>query len=203
MKTGWNKCYIYSFITTIILGLIMSNTINNTPGKIEQATFGAGCFWCVEAVFERLEGVIDVQAGYAGGNTQDPTYNEVCKGKSGHAEVIQIDYDPHIITYEKLLDVFWMSHDPTTLNRQGGDIGTQYRSAIFYHSDSQKKIANNSKNNVSKINLYSKPIVTEISVLDTFYIAENYHQDYYRLNKNAPYCQLVIKPKLDKLNISK
>ena len=180
----------------------MAETENNTQQEIEQATFGAGCFWCVEAVFERLEGVIDVQAGYAGGNSENPTYEEVCTGKSGHAEVIRIDYDPSIIRFEKLLDVFWKSHDPTTLNQQGADVGTQYRSAIFYHSEKQKILAQKSRESTAEINLYPDPIVTEISPLTIFYIAESYHQDYYKMNQNAPYCQLVIGPKLENLKIN-
>ena len=188
-----------SYFIGIVLSCIMAETENNTQGKIDQVTFGAGCFWCVEAVFERLEGVIDVQAGYAGGNSENPTYEEVCTGKSGHAEVIRIDYDPSIIRFEKLLDVFWKSHDPTTLNQQGADVGTQYRSAIFYHSEKQKILAQNSRESTVKMELYSDPIVTEISTLTKFYIAENYHQDYYKMNQNAPYCQLVIGPKLDKI----
>ena len=171
--------------------------------NIEQATFGAGCFWCVEAVFQDIEGVLDVRAGYTGGTTENPTYDEVCSGRTGHAEVIQIDFDSSKVSYGELLDLFWVSHDPTTLNKQGADVGTQYRSAIYYHSDNQKLMAENSRDNANKIKLYSNPIITEISVLDIFYIAEDYHQNYYRLNKNAPYCQLVIRPKLDKLNISK
>ena len=144
MKSGWNKYCIHSFITTIILGFIMAETENNTQQEIEQATFGSGCFWCVEAIFERLDGVLDVQVGYAGGITKNPTYEEVCSGRTGHAEVVQIDYNPHVISYERLLDVFWESHDPTTLNRQGADIGTQYRSVLFYHSDKQRKITEKS-----------------------------------------------------------
>jgi len=167
--------------------------------KNELATFGAGCFWCVEAVFERIEGVISVESGYAGGNVKNPTYKQVCKGDTGHAEVIQIKYNSDIISYQKLLDVFWKSHDPTTLNRQGADVGTQYRSVIFYHSYEQKVIAQQSLQKTDKINLYSNPIVTEIAKLKEYYKAENYHQDYYRLNSNAPYCQFVIKPKIDKL----
>ena len=187
----------------IIVGFILAQTEKNINQKIEQATFGAGCFWCVEAVFQDIEGVLDVKAGYTGGTTENPTYEEVCSGRTGHAEVIQIDFDSSKISYEKLLNYFWVSHDPTTLNRQGADVGTQYRSAIYYHSDSQKVMAQKSKDNANNIKLYSNPIITEISVLDTFYIAENYHQNYYRLNKNTFYCQLVIKPKLEKLNISK
>jgi len=187
----------------IIIGFTLVGTEKNINQNIEQATFGAGCFWCVEAVFQDIEGVLDVRAGYAGGETENPTYEEVCSGRTGHAEVIQIDFDSSKVDYEELLDLFWVSHDPTTINRQGADVGTQYRSAIYYHSDSQKVMAEKSIDNANNIKLYSNPIVTEISVLDTFYSAENYHQDYYRLNKNAPYCQLVIRPKLDKLNINK
>ena len=177
----------------------MAETEKNINQNIEQATFGAGCFWCVEAVFERLKGVVDVRVGYAGGNTENPTYEDICRGKTGHAEVIQIDYDSSLISFEKLLDIFWKSHDPTTLNRQGADVGTQYRSAIFYHSEKQKETADTSRKKTNKSDLYTDPIVTEITPLTKFYIAENYHQDYFRINKNAPYCQLVIKPKLDKL----
>jgi peptide-methionine (S)-S-oxide reductase len=166
---------------------------------IEQATFGAGCFWCVEAVFEQLDGVVDVRAGYTAGETKDPTYEQICTGKTGHAEVIQIDYNPNIITFNELVDVFWLSHDPTTLNRQGADRGTQYRSGIYFHNKIQKEIAEKSKEALGKSGLYGDPIVTEIEKLGVFYIAENYHQDYYRVNPNAPYCQMVIRPKLEKL----
>ena len=203
MNYGCKRRLIPFYFIGIIIGSILAETERNINTNIEQATFGAGCFWCVEAVFQDIEGVLDVRAGYAGGETENPTYEEVCSGRTGHAEVIQIDFDSSKVRYEKLLDLFWVSHDPTTLNRQGADVGTQYRSAIYYHSDSQKVMAENSKDNANNIKLYSNPIVTEISVLDTFYIAENYHQNYYRLNKKAPYCQLVIRPKLDKLNISK
>ncbi len=178
----------------------MAETEKNKNQNIEQATFGAGCFWCVEAIFEQLDGVVNVRSGYSGGDTENPTYEDICTGKTGHAEVIQIDYDSSKISYEQLLKIFWKSHDPTTLNRQGADTGTQYRSAIFYDTEKQKELADQSKTNVEKAGLYSNPIVTEISPLIKFYIAENYHQDYYRVNQNAPYCQLVIKPKLDKLN---
>ena len=203
MNYGCKRRLISVYFIGIIIGFILGETEKNINQNIQQATFGAGCFWCVEAVFQDIEGVLDVRSGYTGGTTDNPTYEEVCSGKTGHAEVIQIDFDSSKVDYEELLDLFWVSHDPTTLNRQGADVGTQYRSAIYYHSDSQKAMAKKSKDNANKIKLYSNSIVTEISVLDTFYIAENYHQDYYRLNKNAPYCQLVIKPKLDKLNSSK
>ena len=203
MNYGCKRRLIPFYFIGIIIGFTLAETEKNINQNIEQATFGAGCFWCVEAVFQDIEGVLDVRAGYTGGATENPTYDEVCSGRTGHAEVIQIDFDSSKVDYEELLDLFWVSHDPTTLNQQGADVGTQYRSAIYYHSDSQKVMAEKSIDNANNIKLYSNPIVTEVSVLDTFYIAENYHQDYYRLNKNAPYCQLVIKPKLDKLNISK
>ena len=161
------------------------------------ATFGAGCFWCVEAVFEQLDGVHAVESGYMGGEVEDPTYREICSGTTGHAEITQIHYDPEIVSYETLLDWLWRSHDPTTLNRQGADIGTQYRSAIFYHNEAQRKAAEASKVTAQKN--FTSPIVTEITAATTYYPAEDYHQDYYRLNPNAPYCQIVIRPKLEKL----
>lgn len=166
---------------------------------VEKATLGAGCFWCVEAIFERLDGVSSVVAGYAGGARPNPTYEQVCAGVSGHAEVAQVTFDPSKITYERLLEVFWEAHDPTTLNRQGNDVGEQYRSVIYYHDETQKMIAEKSKKLAQKN--FSSPIVTEISPLTKFYEAENYHQDYYRNNANAPYCRFVIKPKLDKLHL--
>jgi peptide-methionine (S)-S-oxide reductase len=161
------------------------------------ATFGAGCFWCVEAVFERLEGVKSVVAGYAGGTIPNPTYEAVCTGMTGHAEVAQIVYDLTKVTYDQLLDLFWKAHDPTTMNRQGADVGTQYRSVIFYNDEEQKSAAEQSK--VRAARLFDEPIVTQIVPLTKFYPAENYHQDYFRNNPNAPYCTFVIKPKLKKL----
>lgn len=165
----------------------------------DQATLGAGCFWCVEAVFQRIPGVISVMPGYAGGTKPNPTYEEVCTGKTGHAEVAQITYDPTKISYEKILEVFWQAHDPTTLNRQGADVGTQYRSAIFYRDEKQKLAAEKSRAEAQK--LFNDPIVTEITPLHAFYKAENYHQNYYKNNPNAPYCVFVIKPKLKKLGL--
>ncbi|MEN8662740.1 MAG: peptide-methionine (S)-S-oxide reductase MsrA [Lentimonas sp.] len=173
------------------------NTEKTAPYEI--ATFGAGCFWCVEAVFQDLAGVIEVKSGYMGGHTENPTYEVICTGQSGHAEVTQIYFDPDVISYETLLSWLWRSHDPTTLNRQGGDRGTQYRSAIFYHSKSQQKLAETSKQAAQAS--YRAPIVTEITTASTFYVAEDYHQNYYRLNKTAPYCQMVIHPKLKKLEL--
>ncbi len=165
----------------------------------ETAVLGAGCFWCVEAVFEQLPGVLDVEAGYAGGKSASPSYEEVCSGTSGHAEVARITFDPQLITVDKLLDTFWASHDPTTLNRQGADVGTQYRSVIFYNGESQRLAALRSLE--SARSMFKNPIVTEISPLQTFYPAENYHQDYYSQNQSAPYCQVVIRPKLEKLGM--
>lgn len=166
---------------------------------MEKATFGAGCFWCVEAVFERLDGVVSVTAGYTGGSVPDPTYEQVCTETTGHAEVAQIVFDPSRISYERLLDVFWQAHDPTTLNRQGADVGTQYRSAIFTHDESQYAAAQRSKRGAQA--QFEKPVVTEIVPLTAFYAAEQYHQDYYRNNPTAPYCRVVIEPKLKKLKL--
>ena len=199
MNNGCKRRLIPFYFIGIIFGFILAETEKNINQNIEQATFGAGCFWCVEAVFQNIEGVLDVRSGYTGGITENPTYEDICTGKTGHAEVIQIDFDSTLISYDKLLNIFWKSHDPTTLNRQGADEGTQYRSAIYYHSEGQKALAQKSKDATDKMKLYSDPIVTEISPLTKFYIAENYHQDYYRVNQNAFYCQLVIRPKLDKL----
>lgn len=164
----------------------------------ELATFGAGCFWCVEAVFQQLQGVQQVVSGYAGGQVDNPTYQQVCSGTTGHAEVVQITFDPAAISYAELLEVFWRTHDPTTLNRQGADVGTQYRSAIFYHSEEQKRIAEQSLAETDATNLWPNPIVTEIAPFDRFYEAEAYHQDYYRLNGNQMYCRMVIDPKVRK-----
>jgi len=165
--------------------------------NLEKATFGGGCFWCVEAVFERIDGVSDVISGYAGGHTKNPTYYEVTSGKTGHAEVCQITFDPAKISYDELLDIFWQAHDPTTLNRQGNDKGTQYRSAIYFHNNSQQKSVNASIKKAKK--LFKDPITTEIKSLDQFYIAEVNHQDYFANNPNVPYCTFVIAPKINKL----
>jgi len=166
---------------------------------LEQATFGAGCFWCTEAIFERLDGVKSVIPGYAGGTMANPAYEDVCTGTTGHAEVSRIFFDPAKVSYEKLLEVFWECHDPTTLNRQGADEGTQYRSVIFYHDEKQRLAAEKSKKESQKN--FGDPIVTAIEPLTTFYKAEDYHQKYYDNHSNAPYCRFVIKPKLDKLKL--
>jgi peptide-methionine (S)-S-oxide reductase len=180
----------------------MSGSENHNPEKTTQfATFGAGCFWCIEAIFQRLPGVVAVVPGYAGGETENPTYQEVCSGVTGHAEVAQIEYDPAQVPFTKLLEVFWQSHDPTTLNRQGADVGTQYRSVIFFHDEAQREAAEESKLAVAASGAFKDPIVTEIQPLAKFYRAENYHQDYYENNPTAPYCQFVIRPKLEKLGL--
>jgi peptide-methionine (S)-S-oxide reductase len=162
------------------------------------ATFGAGCFWCVEAVFQRLEGVEKVVSGYSGGTAERPTYAQVCSGTTGHAEACQITFDPAKIAYEQLLEVFWKTHDPTTRNRQGNDVGSQYRSVIFYHEDEQRRVAEEYKSKLEAARIWERPIVTEIVPFQKFWPAEDYHQDYYNQNPTQTYCSLVIAPKLDK-----
>lgn len=169
------------------------------PAGKAQATFGNGCFWCTEAVFQRLKGVDTVVSGYSGGQVPNPTYKQVCTGTTGHAEAIQIAYDPKVITFEELLEVFWKTHDPTTLNRQGPDQGTQYRSVIFYHDAEQKRLAEHYKKKLDAAGIFSAPIVTEISPFTIFYSAEDYHQNYYNENASQGYCRVMIKPKLEKL----
>ena len=172
----------------------MKSTTYNT----QTITLGGGCFWCLDALFKDLKGVTKVESGYAGGNVKNPSYKDVCSGTTGHAEVVQISFDPSIISLDDLLEVFWTIHDPTTLNRQGADIGTQYRSAIFYNNNNQKSIVENSRKNVAS-KLWDDPIVTQIVPLGVFYKAEDSHQDYYQQNKSQAYCQIVINPKLKKL----
>ena len=172
--------------------------IMKTEHNKEIATFGSGCFWCTEAVFERLEGVDKVISGYSGGEVKNPSYREVTTGRTGHAEVCQIFYDPEVISYEELLDVFWHTHDPTTLNRQGNDVGTQYRSAIFYHNEDQKRLAAESKAAMDASGTFDDPVVTEITEFTAFFEAEDYHQDYFENNPNQPYCTYVVKPKINK-----
>lgn len=166
--------------------------------KLEIATLANGCFWCTEAIFQRLNGVEKVTSGYSGGKVKNPTYNEVTSGETGHAEVIQIQFDPKIITFQEILEVFFATHDPTTLNRQGYDVGTQYRSAIFYHSTAQKETAETFIKSLTEAKVFDKKIVTEVTAFDVFYEAEAYHQNYYNNNKNQGYCVAVINPKLDK-----
>lgn len=175
-----------------------TTTVTETKPGMELATFGSGCFWCTEAIFLNVKGVEKVESGYSGGKVKNPTYREVCSGLTGHAEVIQLTYDPKVISYDELLEIFWQTHDPTTLNRQGADEGTQYRSVVFYHNDTQKTLAEGYKKKLTEAKAFDDPIVTEISPFTTFYKAEDYHQNYYNLNGSAPYCSFVIKPKLDK-----
>lgn len=166
---------------------------------VEVATFGAGCFWCVEAIFKSLKGVHSVVSGYSGGDVENPSYEEVCQGSTGHAEVCQIRFDPNEITYDELLTVFWQTHDPTTLNRQGPDVGTQYRSVILYHNDQQKILAEKQKKELDKSGKWNHPVVTEITPYKNFYPAESHHQNYYQQHSNHPYSHFVIKPKIKKL----
>jgi len=176
----------------------IDNMSSDSDRELKTATFGAGCFWCVEAIFQNLEGVESVISGYTGGTVENPTYKQVCSGNTGHAEVARIQYDPEVISFDELLEVFWQTHDPTTLNRQGNDVGTQYRSAIFYHNDQQKSLAEKYKKELDESGAFVDPIVTEIEPLKNFYRAEEYHQNYYALNNNQPYCTFVIRPKLEK-----
>ncbi len=179
------------------LQTIQKSKIMDTS-KRDTALFGLGCFWCGDAIFKELKGVDTVISGYSGGVLKNPSYADICTGTTGHAEVIQIIYDPNVLAYKALLEVFWQVHDPTTLNRQGNDIGTQYRSAIFYYSESQRQEAEYYKNQLQSENVFAKPIVTEITKASTFYKAENYHQDYYANNNEQSYCRYVVRPKLDK-----
>jgi peptide-methionine (S)-S-oxide reductase len=173
--------------------------MNDINKKLEIATLANGCFWCTEAIFARLKGVKSVLPGYSGGKVENPSYDQVCTGITGHAEAAQIEFDPMVISYEKLLEVFWHTHDPTTLNRQGNDVGTQYRSAIFYHNNNQREIAEKSKREIEDKGIFKDPIVTEITPFKKFYVAEDYHKKYYEEHQDAPYCRFVIDPKIQKL----
>lgn len=173
-------------------------TENISGEKLDTATFGAGCFWCVEAIFQQIKGVKSVKSGYTGGHIKNPSYKEVCSGTTGHAEVAQIIFNPDTVSFTKLLEVFFQTHDPTTLNKQGADVGTQYRSAIFYHSQEQKETAENVIEKLTDENIFGKPIVTEVTKIGDFYPAEDYHQDYYYNNSEQGYCRIVITPKLEK-----
>ena len=185
MKTGF---FILVFLTIT----------NSIMGKeLEKATLGGGCFWCTEAVYLELNGVVDVKPGYSGGHVKNPSYKEVCAETTGHAEVVQITFDPEVITFAEILKVFFMTHNPTTLNRQGNDVGTQYRSAIFYHSEKQKQTAEKVIQLFNEEKVYDNPIVTEIAAFDKFYPAEDYHVNYFARNKNQGYCQFIVAPKLE------
>jgi len=207
-------------ITNLLMGMVMLGACNNnlkvnktmsnatvtaTPValveenlKTDTATFGTGCFWCTEAVFQELEGVLKVTSGYSGGHVVNPTYEQVCEKNTGHAEVVQVIYDPSKISYDELLEVFWQTHDPTSLNRQGNDIGPQYRSVVFYHNEEQHKKVEKYKTDLNKSGAFTNPIVTAVEPFKNFYSAEKYHQDYYNNNGSAPYCYYVIRPKLEK-----
>lgn len=185
--------YIISLLSLTINTNLMSQT-----EQLETITLGAGCFWCTEAVFQRVNGVVSVESGYSGGGIANPTYREVTSGLTGHAEVVQVVFDPETVSLVNILEIFWRTHDPTTLNRQGADVGTQYRSAIFYHSDKQRDIALKLKQELERQAIWNKPVVTEITAFKAFYKAEDYHQDYYNQNPDQPYCQFVIVPKLEK-----
>ncbi len=186
-------------IILVLLTVLSIGQVNAQAKKTEKATFGMGCFWCTEAIFQRLKGVTAVKSGYEGGQLANPTYEEVCTGNTGHAEVLQITYNPMEISYDELLEVFWKSHDPTTLNRQGADTGTQYRSVIFYHTAEQKALADKYKAELNKTNAYGKKVVTAIEAAKPFYVAESYHQNYFNKNGSESYCRLVIQPKIEKL----
>jgi peptide-methionine (S)-S-oxide reductase len=181
------------------------NQTDNNPSAMsigdkayKTATFGSGCFWCTEAIFQRLKGVVKVESGYSGGKIRNPTYREVCSGLTGHAEVVQITYDPAQISFEDLLEVFFSTHDPTTLNRQGADAGTQYRSVIFFHDEEQQRLAGEFRQRLNESQAFRNPVVTEIAPFTEFFVAEDYHQNYFNEHGEAPYCQFVIAPKLDK-----
>jgi len=192
-----SKTWIFALALVLLTGSANAGTdATMNTNKTELATLGGGCFWCLEACFELLPGVKSVTSGYAGGTKDNPDYKEVCSGSTGHAEVVQIEFDPAVISYDKLLETFWQIHDPTTLNRQGHDVGTQYRSIILYHNEGQKAAAERSMKEEQKE--LSRPIVTQIEALKKFWPAENYHQDYFRNNPNQGYCQMVVRPKVEK-----
>lgn len=190
-------CSNASSDTSTTKNITMENESTNT-NQLDTATFGNGCFWCTEALFQDIKGVVKVTSGYTGGQVKNPTYKQICTGITGHAEALQIVFNPAIVTYSELLQMFWYSHDPTTLNRQGNDVGTQYRSAVFYHNAEQKKEAEFYKKKLDDEKVFEKPIVTEITALDTFFAAEDYHQNYYKENGAQPYCMYIIRPKLEK-----
>lgn len=183
-------------LTTLLFA--MADVDKNVQNNTETAVFGAGCFWCVEAIYERVNGVLSVESGYAGGQVKNPSYKQVTTGTTGHAEVARLEYDPSVISYEELLEVFWHTHNPTTKNRQGADVGPQYRSVIFYMNEEQKEIAEKSLKKTDASDLWEDPIVTEVEPLSNYSTAENYHQDYYENNPNAGYCSIVIAPKIAK-----
>lgn len=185
-------------ILILIIATIVMNTNKEQENNYETATLGGGCFWCTEAVYKEMKGVVKVVPGYSGGHIKNPAYREVTSGRTGHAEVVQITFDTQVASFSDILEVFFMTHDPTTLNRQGNDVGTQYRSAVFYHNDDQKQTAEKVIDLFEKENVYDDPIVTEVTQFDAFYLAEDYHHNYFARNKNQPYCQFVVAPKVEK-----
>jgi peptide-methionine (S)-S-oxide reductase len=213
MKTAVVLLVLFALAFALTL-IFMGNTVSEMPENFpppdpapatdaptdtETATLGSGCFWCTEAVFQQLRGVKSVTSGYTGGHLPNPTYDDICDGDTGHAEVVRVEFDPKVVTFSELLEVFWRSHDPTTKNRQGNDRGPQYRSAIFYHSERQRDLAERYKAKIDAAGVYTRPLVTEITKADVFYPAEGYHQNYYANNPNQGYCRVMIGPKLDKL----
>jgi peptide-methionine (S)-S-oxide reductase len=207
LKKILSIAYTFVLVTVFVFGCKESKPeskteskqiMTNQTAKLDTATFASGCFWCTEAIFERVNGVEKVISGYSGGTVANPTYEEVCTGTTGHAECTQIIYDPSVVSYDELLEIFWKMHDPTTLNRQGNDVGTQYRSAIFYHNEKQKEKAEYYKKKLTEEKIWDKPIVTEITKFTKFYPAEDYHQEYYDKNPNQGYCAYVITPKVEK-----
>lgn len=195
------KIHLFILVSAVSFALeAQTNKPKTMNEELQVATLGSGCFWCTEAFFLKLNGVESVVSGYSGGKVKNPTYREVCTGLTGHAEVVQVMFNPKMISYEEILEVFWNTHDPTTLNKQGADEGTQYRSAVFYHTEEQKKIAEEYKIQLDKSGVYKNRIVTEITPFSIFYPAEDYHQNYYALNPNQGYCQYVIRPKVEKFN---
>jgi peptide-methionine (S)-S-oxide reductase len=205
LLSGYNtnmKTIVFLALISMPLFMLHAQTQKQTnmTNELQVATLGSGCFWCTEAFFLRVKGIESVVSGYSGGKVKNPTYREVCSGLTGHAEVVQVKFNPKEISYEEVLEIFWNTHDPTTLNRQGADEGTQYRSVVFYHSEEQKKIAQDYKTQLDKSGTFKKPIVTEITPFSIFYPAEDYHQNYYALNPNQGYCQYVIRPKVEKFN---
>lgn len=196
--------YLLAFSSFLALSSSSAPVITNESSPLMNTNpavvmFGSGCFWCSEAIFQRVPGVISVRSGYSGGETKNPTYKQVCAGDTGHAEVVQVSYDPHGVSFESLLEIFWLSHDPTTLNRQGADVGTQYRSVIFYYDSDQKMAAEKSKHSLDQSGKFKSPIVTQIAPAREFYPAEDYHAEYFNKNKSAPYCRFIIAPKLEKI----
>ena len=195
-KTSMKRVFIFAYVLVCLVVQAQNQKTMSTSSQL--ATFGSGCFWCTEAVFLDVKGVKEVASGYMGGKIKNPSYKDVCTGTTGHAEVIQLKYDPAQVSYEDLLEIFWNTHDPTTLNKQGADEGTQYRSVVFYHNEDQKKIAEQYKKQLTDSKVFKNSIVTEISGAVEFYKAENYHQNYYALNSEQGYCQFVIRPKVEK-----